>query len=190
MANKLNMVKIHAIIGLLEQGWSYRRIARELGIDRETVARYDKLRRNRSNPAISTAGSGLPDNPKPAIVTPGFELADLVFPTSARPPGRISQCEPFKETIKTKLEQELSAQRIFQDLVTEQGFTGSYSSVKRFVNRLDQKTALPFRRMECEPGHEAQVDFGSGAGFIGRSRYSSRGITRRPLRSRPYAQQS
>ena len=54
MANVLKMAKKHAIIGLLESGWSYRRIARELCVDRETVARYDKLRR--VNPAISTAG--------------------------------------------------------------------------------------------------------------------------------------
>jgi len=33
-----------AIIGLLEHGWSHRRIARELGIDRGTVSRYDRLR--------------------------------------------------------------------------------------------------------------------------------------------------
>jgi len=166
MANKLNMAKIHAIIGLLEQEWSHRRIARELGVDRETVTRYAKLWRNRSNPTIPTTGSGAPDNPNPAIVTPGSKLADLVFPTSARPPGRISRCEPFRETISSKLEQELSSQRIFQDLVTEHGFAGSYSSVKRFVNRLGQKTPLPFRRMECEPGAEAQVDFGTGAWVI------------------------
>ena len=53
MANILKMAKIHAIIGLLENKWTYRRIARELGVDRETVARYDRLRQDReSKPAI------------------------------------------------------------------------------------------------------------------------------------------
>jgi hypothetical protein len=33
----------------------------------------------------------------------------------------------------------------------------------RFVRRLKRASQLPFRRMECEPGEEAQVDFGSGA---------------------------
>jgi len=46
MSNRLKMANIHAIIGLLEQKWSYRRISRELGVDRDTVARYDRLRRN------------------------------------------------------------------------------------------------------------------------------------------------
>jgi transposase len=90
-------------------------------------------------------------------------LGDLIFPVSGHPPGRDSQCEPFRETIGKKLDQGLSAQRIWQDLVSESGFTGSYSSVKRFVRRLGANTPLPFRRMECEPGQEAQVDFGSGA---------------------------
>ena len=110
MANRLKMAKIHAIIGLLEQGWSYRRIARELGVDRETVARYDRLRRTRSNAAIPTAGS---------------LLGDVVVPVSGRPPGRGSRCEPFRETIRKKLDQGLSAQRIWQDLVSQSGFTGS-----------------------------------------------------------------
>lgn len=35
--------------------------------------------------------------------------------------------------------------------------------MRRFIARLIQKTPLPFRRMETEPGEEAQVDFGTGA---------------------------
>lgn len=55
MANQLKMAMVQAIIGLLEQGWSHRRIARELGIHRETVARYDRLRRtSASKPANAT----------------------------------------------------------------------------------------------------------------------------------------
>jgi transposase len=163
MANRLKMARIHAIIGLLEQNWSYRRISRELGVDRETVARYDRLRRNRSNAAISTPGSGQSEVSKPAIPTAGSLLGDLVFPVSGHPPGRGSKCEPFRETIQKKLDQGLSAQRMWQDLVSDHAFTGSYSSVKRFVRRLGANTPLPFRRMECEPGQEGQVDFGSGA---------------------------
>ncbi len=85
MSNRLKMAKVHAIIGLLEQGWSYRRIGRELGVDRDTVARYDRLRQNRSNSAIPTSGSGS---------LPG----GLVFPEpSGRSPGRPSHCEPFSD---------------------------------------------------------------------------------------------
>jgi transposase len=60
------------------------------------------------------------------------------------------------------LELGLSARRIFQDL-GEEGFEGSYYSVRRFVRRLGARQELPFRRIEKAPGEEAQVDFGTGA---------------------------
>jgi transposase len=166
MSNRLKMANIHAIVGLLQQAWSHRRIARELGVDRETVARYDRLRRDRSKPAIVPPGSEQSECSNPAISTAGSELLleDLVFiEASGRSPGRPSQCDPFRDLIKKKLDDGLSAQRVWQDLASESGFTGSYSSVKRFVRRLGATTPLPFRRMECEPGQEGQVDFGSGA---------------------------
>jgi transposase len=68
--------------------------------------------------------------------------------------------------ILAKLELGLSAQRIYQDLVTEQGFQGKYYSVRRYVAELCQSQPLPFRRMEVPPGEEAQIDFGKGAPLI------------------------
>ena len=40
MANQLKVAVVHAIEVLLDRGWSQRRIAKALGIDRETVAGY------------------------------------------------------------------------------------------------------------------------------------------------------
>ena len=40
MANQLKMADIQCIMTLRSRGWSRRRIARELGVDRETVTRY------------------------------------------------------------------------------------------------------------------------------------------------------
>ena len=40
MANRLKMAKVHAIQILQSRGWSQRRIARELGVHRDTVARH------------------------------------------------------------------------------------------------------------------------------------------------------
>jgi len=45
MANRLKMANISAILALRERGWSRRRIARELGVHRETVGRYVRLAR-------------------------------------------------------------------------------------------------------------------------------------------------
>jgi len=154
MANQLKMAKINAILTLRERGWSRRRIARELGIHRETVGRYVRLARagppDGEVPAGSTSTGG---GSKPAKVLTGSE------------PGR-SRCEPHRRVIIELLDRGLSAQRIYQDLVVEHGFDGSYSSVQRFVRGLKRTSSAPFRRMECEPGAEAQIDFGTGAPVI------------------------
>ena len=148
MANELKVGKINALLQLVEQGWSHRRIARELGIHRRTVARHIELAADSAaKPTISTAGS---DDPKLTIPTTGSA-------------GRKSICEPFLEQITERLSKGLSAVRIHEDLVAEHEFTGSYESVKRFVRRLGQHEPMAFRRMECAPGEEAQVDFGQGA---------------------------
>ena len=177
--NQLKMDIQQTISTLSRGGWSQRRIARELGIDRETVARYRRLARQAEapKPAIPPAGSEPAEGSNPAIVPPGSEVAAVpshlpaessnpaISPAGSKP-GRVSHCEPFESFIKAGLDGGLSAQRIYQDLVSEQKFAGSYDSVKRFVRQLEQANPLPFRRMESEPGQEAQVDFGQGAWVV------------------------
>ncbi len=41
----------------------------------------------------------------------------------------VSRCEPSRQVILDKLEQGLSAKRIYQDLVSEHGFTDKHWSV-------------------------------------------------------------
>ena len=176
MANRLKMVQIQAVTALLQQGWSQRRIARELGLDRETVARYAQ---QTAKPANLRPGSEEGGEAKPANLRPGSEPSaeaqdpllaglpngELVAPTGASA-GEHSVCWPWREVIQRKLDQALSAQRIWQDLRTEHGFTASYYSVLRFVAKLRPDNELPFRRLECPPAAEAQVDFGTGAAII------------------------
>lgn len=147
--NELNVNLQHSILVLSANGWSRRRIARELGINRETVGRY--LRLAQSNPAISTLGSEPDPDSKPAIST------------AESTPGRQSLCEPYSRIIEAAVAVGLSAQRIYQDLTSEHSFPGSYQAVKRFVRHLRQTQPIPFVRMEVEPGAEAQIDFGQGA---------------------------
>jgi len=194
--NELRMDLRQSIITLNRNGWSQRRIARELGINRETVANYCREAREakpaivpagspalepapaatepNSEPAIVPAGSLEAYGSKPAIVPPGsptLQPAPAAPESSSEPAivpagseaGRKSRCEPLRAVITSAWEAGLSAQRIYQDLVADHQFGGSYDSVKRFVRRLGSAQPLPFRRMECEPGHEAQVDFGQGA---------------------------
>jgi transposase len=162
MSNVLTVSLQATIYSLHDRGWSRRRIARELGIDRETVGRYLLL----AKPAISTAGVEGTGEAKPAISTAGAEEAGEAKPaisTAGKGIGRKSQCEPLAEVIMAKVEVGLSAQRIYQDLVEENGFTDSYQSVKRFVRKLRSIQPQRVWRLECQPGEELQLDFGLGA---------------------------
>ena len=152
MANHVKAAMVNAITTLKKLGWPKRRIARELGIDRETVTRYVELEQL---------------DPKPASNAPIGSKSGTDSPPN-RPPGRTSRCEPYRSIIKDKITLGLTSQRIYQDLVTEKGYTDSYYSIRRFVKRLGgNETILPFRRMECAPGDEAQIDFGTAAPVIG-----------------------
>jgi len=179
MANQLKVGLVQTIYTLLEQGWSRRRIARTLGIDRGTVTRYANKARAPANAAGAPPGSkgegagnsAACADPNAAGAPPGSggpdaSLAPADADTPARPPVQPSRCEAFREIILTKLEQGLSAKRIHQDLIQDHGFEAKYHSVRRFVRRLGQSGPLPFRRMECAPGDEAQVDFGKGAPVV------------------------
>jgi transposase/transposase-like protein len=187
MANLLKMAKIDAILSLHQRKWSIRRIAKELGIHRDTVARQIRLWEQDSKPARAPLGSAehvtvcpeakqatLPEgaqSSEQATCAEGAQSPKQATPEgapigSARPqadkPRQASLCEPWRQVILDKLEAGLTAQRIYQDLVREHGFAAKYHSVRRFVRRLGQGRPLPFRRLESAPGEEAQVDFGTG----------------------------
>ena len=150
MANQLKMAVVHAILTLARLGWSQRRIAQVLGVDRETVARYVHSPPVDSKPATNSI--------------PGSEADETGY--AGKGSGPESLCEPFRAVIEAKIQQGLSGQRIYQDLVEGHGFPASYSSVRRFLQRLGQSQPLPFRRLEVLPGEQAQVDFGTGAPIL------------------------
>lgn len=165
MANQLTVEAIQNIRALKEQGWSQRRIARELGVDRETVRRYWSEGGSSKPATLSTPGNeGGVVSPTPAADAP-----DRVAGTAAgsgvgeKDTGRPGHCQPFAALIEAKLALGLSAQRIHQDLKGEVAFGGSYQSVKRFVRRLKRVEPQRVWRIEVQPGEEAQVDFGLGA---------------------------
>src|SRR5712664_4896169 len=87
MANVLKMALSEAILSLRRRGWSRRRIARELGIDRETVARHLRTGTpsSESKPANAPLGSSaLAAEPKPANAPIGSDhLADDSKPAIA-----------------------------------------------------------------------------------------------------------
>jgi transposase len=179
MSYLIKVATIDIILSLHRRGWSQRQIARELDINRETVARYLRQAESASKPANAPTGSDTDESaPKPANAPTGSDSLETGPNPGDQPPTstpvpvdhgdrRKSECEPWRDVIQSMCDLGLSAQRMYQDLTTEHNFTGSYYSVRRFVHRLEPTRELPFRRLECGPGAEAQVDFGTGAPIVG-----------------------
>jgi transposase len=175
MSNQLKMAQVESILALHVRGWSQRRIARELGVDRETVARYvglaaskpaklptgsDELAMAGEDPNLAKLPTGLAEG-LPAFV--GEFLPAMVSVPLVK---RRSDCDPWRAVIEERVALGLSAKRIHQDLVSEHQATVGYDSVRRFIQRLGRAQPLPMRRLECAAGEEVQVDFGTGAPLV------------------------
>ena len=154
MANQLKMATVTSILTLYKRGWSQRKIARELGVSRTTV---------RGHLARNGPGSNWSTDPPPGSEGPSNCTTN---PPPGSGGGPASSCEAFREIVEVKLAQGLSGVRIWQDLVADHGFGRGYDSVKRYIRRLGQTRPLPFRRMECSPGQEAQIDLGTGPPIV------------------------
>ncbi|MEQ8667844.1 MAG: hypothetical protein RIC12_01645, partial [Pirellulales bacterium] len=96
MANRLKVAKVLSIKTLQAQGWSQRRIARELGISRGAVARQ-LLADSQPHPA-----SGVPPDSNRAKAPPGSEAAEATPNRAKAPLGSRSLCAPFREQILAK----------------------------------------------------------------------------------------
>lgn len=158
MAYQLSMDKSFSIKALHDNGLSERAIGESLGVSRGAVRRHlAGISSNGTKAPTGKAptGSEAPNSTKAPTGSTGAENGAAVRVSRSR-------CERFREVILSKLEQGLDSQRIYQDLIQEHGFDGKYWSVRRFVSALGASSALPFRRIEVDPGWELQVDFGAG----------------------------
>src|SRR5271156_4959911 len=104
MSYLIKVATIDIILSLHRRGWSQRRIAAELDINRETVARYLKRAKSASKPANAPTGSenvqtgpNLSDQPR-ISATAGADQDDR----------RKSECEPWREVIQSKCDLGLS----------------------------------------------------------------------------------
>ena len=128
------------------QGLSHREISRKLGVSRTTVVKYANHGDYSPKPLGSGhAGRSLVDAGYSAVVD-GWLTADLRMPVKQRH----------------------TATRVYERLVAECGFTGSYSSVQRWVKRWRREHRMEsdgFAELEWAPG-SAQVDFGRARAVV------------------------
>jgi hypothetical protein len=111
--NTLTEAQRERVLALLREGKTLRRIEHETGHRRETIAAYGRR-------------AGLLDG--------GVTELDAV-----REP--VSVCEPHRERIEEALETGVSLRAVHADLVRRFAFSGSYSTLKRYV-----RTQLPASR--------------------------------------------
>jgi len=182
MSNVLSEDKRQQVLALGRLGWTLRQIEAATGVRRETSSRYLKaaavpIRRRRGRRAPSKAasqaitGSGGDSKAASWAITDSAAAPPATAASGSPegptpPPPLVSQpsaCEPHRAMIEKALADRRNGMSIYQDLVDDCGFTGSYSSVRRFVRKLRgevSRAAHPV--IHTGPGEEAQVDYGEG----------------------------
>jgi hypothetical protein len=150
MSNVLNKEKKQQVIALGKLGWTLRRIEEATGVRRETAGAYLKAagiavrlpggwgRRAPAKPAeevITDWGDSKPANGA-EVITDFIRQIPEKLPIPLPKPGPTSECEPYRDKIERGLIRGRNAKAIWQDMVTEYGFTGGYQTVQRFVHKL------------------------------------------------------
>ena len=145
---RLNVDRIRDLIYRLRASESERRISRDTGIARRTVHKY---RQWANEQGYLDLARPLPD--LPALLE---DLGD-----APQPPRQDSSLEPYEAVVRELLDQGCQMTVIHARLRSNYGYTGSYSSVRRYVHRIRPLEPQVTVRVTSAPGEELQVDFGS-----------------------------
>lgn len=145
---RIHMNHLRDLIRRLNAGESERRIARDMQLSRQTVSKYHQIARQ--------AGYL-----EPGITLPDDETIQKRLGPGPRPPKIISSVKPFGEIVESLHKQGVEMVAIWQRLKDDQGYRGSYSSIRRFVQHLEPESRAVYVRVQTAPGEELQVDFGS-----------------------------
>lgn len=149
---RLHVHYLRELVHRLRAGASQRAIAHDLGLARMTVQKYAQL----------AAAAGYLDATQPLP-----EAAELLMRLGppAPPPRTPSTVEPYRAQVEQLLAAGVEQMTIF-DRLRERGYTGSYSSIRRFVRTLRPASPKVTVRVHTGPGEEAQVDFGSAGTLL------------------------
>jgi len=123
---------------VLLEGLSQRDAAQALGHSRKTIAKALALR-----------------------LPPGYRLSEP-RPRPVREPVRGIIDAWLEQNGTARSKQRQTAQRMYERLRDEYGFTGHYGTVQRYVKEASPRQKEVFMPLEFEPGEEAQVDWHEG----------------------------
>ncbi|MBP7608584.1 MAG: hypothetical protein KA760_03765, partial [Steroidobacteraceae bacterium] len=142
------MLDIREILRRLQLGERERRIAQDLKVSRKTVAKYREWAEQH----------GVLPGELPSAADLQRMLANTLVVVP--PPETPSKANHLRDKIVELRRKNVECRAIYQILVQEYEFEGSYSSVYRLVRRIEPHTPEACVRVEVGPGEEAQVDFG------------------------------
>jgi transposase len=144
---RIHMNHLRELIYRLRAGESQRRIAQDLDLSRTTVSKYQAWAKEQGYLDLS--------HPLPDDATLAAALG-----APPQPPRTVSSVESHRELVQAWVDQGVEMTAIWQHLQDDYGYSGSYSSVRRFVNTLRAADPEAFVRVHTAPGEEMQVDFG------------------------------
>ena len=147
---RFEMYEYRQVLVRMRQGDSDREIARTGLMGRGKTAALRKT--------AQAQGWLCPKTPLPADAV----LAGVLSKPSESSNGPTSLVEPFRAQILAWRAAGIQGTTIHDALVRNHGFTGSYSSVRRFLQSLEAPTAKATVILDFAPGEAAQVDFGAG----------------------------
>jgi len=154
MSNRrIEMFQYRQIVFRLRQGESIRGIANAKLADRKTVRKIHQV-------AFEQGWLNLEkDLPTDEELSNFFKAKESV--------PQQSLALPYREQIELWVKQGIQISTIHAALQRQQGFTGSYLSIQRFVKDIKSKSTPAVTMMlEFRPGECAQVDFGAGPRLI------------------------
>ncbi|MDN5752175.1 MAG: IS21 family transposase [Nitrosospira sp.] len=145
------MYQYRQILVRMRQGDSDRDIGRSKTMGRKKIAKVRQIAAERGWLAPDTV---LPDDQA---------LAQALAHKQALPASCMSTLEPWRDLITPWHTAGIQGTTIHAALKRNHGYTGSYSSMQRFLNQIvvNQEPNVPLR-LVFAPAEAAQVDFGAG----------------------------
>jgi transposase len=135
-----------------------------LGDSDRTLARADLIGRPKARALRRLAeAEGWLDPEQPL---PEDAVLATALPQAKKRSSSISSVEPFRDKVEKWAGHDIPCRAIYQALKREHQYTGSYSSVYRFIQGVKPSQPKATMPLDFAVGEAAQIDFGSGPELV------------------------